>query len=1014
MLSEKYDNAILTLSAFILLIGCWVTYQLPNALLPNIGYPQLVLKTTWGGKSAAEIQQVLVAPLEHKISNIPNLRSYQTLISPSLATTTLTFTTNTDMQRAYIDVMARIGQISRWPPQVPKPQIIDNSNGAGATLASLFLYAEGEATPQQLANAYEQYVERELLALDEIADIVMDYNRLDRRLNIELKPTLLATLHITLDDIKETLHRFHPMSAGKSVQGKYSYEMMLEGQTTVEDILALPVVQRNQRTIFLKDVASITESFTHQWTYSSFNGNPAIYFFPNPAKNISVLTAINALNERINYINTHKLAATNLRLAISRDDSKVIKKALSLLSASLIIGLILALGVLWYFFRHVGLLCIVALTTPICLSLVMISMWVVGKSVNVISLAALALSIGVLMDATIITLEAIVKEQQKGNRQHSATYAVQLIKRALVASAITSIAVFLPLIWLKSSTAQVFQDLAFIMSSALISALFIALFLVPSLFRKLSITHHSSYRHHQSRQYSLNFIQSWLQNTPLYRWSRRLFLVLTIPAALVLTVVSLPNLTLLPAPKEPVVISYVNFDKPIAQQYAQQHYASTIERRISEQVRLGKAPQFTLYGLFCTERYCLFYFYPEAEWNMEEFKKWIVQQVTHELEDAKVNIFQGSLLRLSLPDNKATYIDIFSASKEITQQWAQTLKQHLQQTFTTARITEVVPIKADTEQLIIQPNYEHALRYGITKRVLDDWLTIFTDGLYIGAIQKNSIPYDVLLTTSLSPTQQELLDKTLSTTRHEIINLHELIQLKPNQGSMTLFHSNGKEGVSLRITPPPELTEGQFVEQLMREVQKIKQPTTNSVIVEYRGSANQFAIFMKEIKNILFIATIVLFSLMQLTFKDLRYSSAIMLSLILPITGAVVGLNLLNTVTTQQLDIVTSIGFIILLGLVINNAILFVEAYKGEYEQSGNTNKAALFAVSTRTRPILLSSLTSILGMLPLIINPDAIAEIYRGLATVIATGMLASVCFGQLFLVTVLTYLIPTTHPHK
>jgi len=256
---------------------------------------------------------------------------------------------------------------------------------------------------------------------------------------------------------------------------------------------------------------------------------------------------------------------------------------------------------------------------------------------------------------------------------------------------------------------------------------------------------------------------------------------------------------------------------------------------------------------------------------------------------------------------------------------------------------------------------------------------------------------------------EKLLGLPIWTPSAGIQKIGDLVSIDRAVGPTNLQRVNGRRTVTLNVTPPPRVTMEEALEKLEETATPaIKAMLPASASVKYRGNADHLKQALAEVLKNFLLAMVILFMIMAALFKSVKDSLLVLLVMPLALAGGVASLRLLNLVTFQSLDMLTMIGFIILLGLVVNNAILLVHQTRNAEAEGLNTRDAVAQAVRYRARPIFMSSLTSIFGMMPLMLIPGVGSEIYRGLATVIVGGMVTSATFTLILLPALLRVALP------
>jgi multidrug efflux pump subunit AcrB len=475
--TKKNSAVIIVVAVLLLLIGVNAGLTLPNSLLPKIDQPEIRLRTSWPGKTAEQIEQTLIAPLESQLKGISSLNNMQSLIFNGNAWTFLFFHPGTNMDKVYMDLLSRVNQVSSWPAEVAAPDIENFSNGAGLTLASFFLYGEDNTTAEEFIHVYKSHIEPVFMAMKGIAGIKLAHNPIDKRVDIEFDAKKMAQYSLSIPQVTARLRELKDSSGDQLTLGAREYSLFFRGKYDFDSLASLPIHAYNQRIIRLEDIATIQPQMESDWGYVASNGKQAFSFSVKPLANINVLATLNTIEGEMEKLNNGALAKLAMGIEINRDDSIAIKSALTLVYSSLLLGILLACGALFYFLGNLRIVILVMLSVPVCLSFVAIGLQISGRSINIISLAGMALSVGLLIDAAIIVVENIQRLRSEGqNLAGSIKQGVNQVKGALISSTLSSVVVFLPILLMDSNEGQLFEDLAFTISSALLGSLLVAIF----------------------------------------------------------------------------------------------------------------------------------------------------------------------------------------------------------------------------------------------------------------------------------------------------------------------------------------------------------------------------------------------------------------------------------------------------------------------------------------------------------------------------------------------------------
>ena len=555
---------------------------------------------------------------------------------------------------------------------------------------------------------------------------------------------------------------------------------------------------------------------------------------------------------------------------------------------------------------------------------------------------------------------------------------------------------------MDSSESQLFEDLAFTISSALMASVLVALILIPTLARYFLNSEPAGLTSHQQSKFNSRSQYAWEQRLTLPARNKAMMLLtlfIGLPLALVYSYLAMPALDVLPNPKQRSINAFINLNEPMNAQAVAKNIAQPVFERIKAQKKLSTSPDYDVYGMFCSEQGCLLYFYPSPGWDYPSFKQWLEQNIVNDFPGTQVFTQQGRLLRFALPDSRTTLLDIKGDKLANLQLAGRDLLTRLKEKFPQANIQEASPLHNQAARIEFTPKQDQLTYFGLSQSQLNRQLVALTDGIYLGRFYADGDTLPFYFKAQPAEHLDQLLKTEIVVPNFGYQPLHQLVTAKMTLAPQSLNRINRQSTVSLNLSPAENMPVGPFIKAVKQQVAEFIATNPNKqLFISYRGSADRLSAFLQEFGQMFLLSLAILTILMWLTLKSWRLAFAVIASMPLAIAGGMLNLQLLNLFTVQNLDVITMIGFIILMGLVINNAILLASQYDIALKSGLSQQMAILEAVKLRKRPIYMSTCTTIFGMLPLMLSPGEGAEIYRGLAAVIIGGMTLSALFTLSF----------------
>ena len=483
--SIRNPAAIGVVVAVILLFGLFSLSRLPIQLFPNIDQPQISINTGWRAASPREVESEIVEPLEEVLQGLPGLKELNAGANKGNAWINLRFGLGTNMQKTLIDVISRLNRLQPLPRDSTPPQVnLGGGGGGGAneTLTWFFvqLLPGTEGPIEDYQRVVEEILEPRLESIPGVAGVTVHAGQ-QQQLEIVFDPYRTAELGITIPQIASIAGRANDVSGGFVDVGRRQYTLRFAGRYSPEQLSELIIDWRDGRPVRLGDIADIQLSRGDRSNFAIQNGNPAMGIEIFRESGANALQALNDVKEVVAQVREEQLEGMGLSIQQSFDASVFINRAISLVTSNLGIGILLAIGVLWWFLRQSRATLLVATAIPISLLSTFIVLYMTGRTLNVISLAGLAFAVGMVLDAAIVVLENIVRLREEGlSPTEAASEGTSQVWGALLASTATTVAIFLPVIFLQDVEGQLFADLALTIAIAVSISLVVAVTVLPT------------------------------------------------------------------------------------------------------------------------------------------------------------------------------------------------------------------------------------------------------------------------------------------------------------------------------------------------------------------------------------------------------------------------------------------------------------------------------------------------------------------------------------------------------
>ena len=988
-------NPVALLVAIILLLifGTISLSRLPVQLIPEIEEPEITITTNWRAAAPNEVEAEIIEPQEDVLRGLPGLTEIRAGAFEGRGEINLTFAVDMDMRRALIEVMNRLNQVSDYPDDADEPSI--STVGQDARAIAWFIIKTTKDN-QRPIESYKDFVEEVVQSrFERIPGVARSdiYGGSDKELRITFDPYKVASLGIQLDKVMKLAGTSKDVSAGFVDVGKREYSIRFAGKYAATDLGEMILEWREGRPIYLRDVATIEERLTDKNSFVLTKGSLSIAINAQRETGVNVLKVMSGLHEAVKELNTGPLKRARLTIEQVYDETIYIHRSIEMLRNNLGLGIALAVVVLFLFLLKFPATLIVAASIPICLIASFSVMDLTGRTLNIISLAGLAFSVGMVLDASIVILENIVRLRERGlSAEVASTQGTNQVWGALLASTATTIAIFLPVVFLRDEVGQLFSDLAITITAAITLSLLTAITVVPTA-AKFILARKTFVDPYYKVWEALCKLIMTLTNTPL---RRAFWILLLISVPLIIMHQLKPEADYLPEGNRNLAFAFI-LPPPGTN-------IETIEKEMGDIVANRMQPHVD--GL--TEPFIKHYFFVAFSRGVFMGARAENENDTDKLVSLINSVVQGFPDSIAFAKQASLFggfgsgrtIDINIQSKDLPSLMDAALQAFISMSAMYPKTRPRPGLELAQPELRLIPNERRIFEAGWDRSIVAALTQTLGDGRFVGDYFNGEETLDIIVRANPWNTPEELESIPVMTSNAGILPLNELVDVVRTAGPEEIRRINRRRTVTLEVSPPPTVSLEEALEIIRTKIEpQILAQLPEDGDIQYGGTADKLTTALDNMAGSFLLAITILYLLMSAMFRSFRDSLLVMLSIPLATFGGVLALYLLNLVIFQSMDLLTMIGFIILLGLVVNNAILLVYQARAA-EREGHSRKDAVEeAILLRLRPIMMSTLTSIFGMLPLLLIPGAGTELYRGLAGVIVGGMMVSTFFTLILL---------------
>jgi multidrug efflux pump subunit AcrB len=997
LIRQALDNHIAALVAVILVVlfGLISLTRLPIQLTPEIERPTISINTNWRAAAPEEVEAEIIEPQEKVLRGLPGMTEMDSQAQLGRARITITFAVGTDLQRSLVEVLNRLNRVSSYPEDADEPVL--RTVGGRSRAIAWFIIKTLPENDRDIVS-YLDFVEEVVQTrYERVSGVSMSEVRggRPREVRVTFDPYKAASLGIEIPVVARLAGSNKDVSAGTADVGKRRYTLRFTGTFAVEEFGEMVLDWRAGRPVLLRDIAEVDVQMADPRSFVINKGGSAIAVNAHRESGVNVLDVMQGLQAAAEELRAGPLAAAGLQMEQVYDETVYINRSLQMLFGNLLLGIVLAVCVLWWFLRRFRATLLVAFAIPVSLFFAFSVLDMSGHTVNVISLAGMAFSVGMVLDASIVVLENIVRLREAGSTRLEAAYqGAQQVRGALIASTATTVAIFLPVVFLPDEAGQLFADLALTISSAVIASMLIALIVLPTLTNQWLHSVNSDDPHTRWWEGLTRRIMA-MTDVPgrRVRW-----IVVLISVPLLLTLLLKPHADYLPDGNRNLVFAFVHPPPGVNIEHLKTEMGDVVAARLAPYVSGEKEPVIKHY-FFVAYNGGVFMGARAADSARAKDLVGVINATVRGFPDTIAFAKQSSLFGGSR-GGRTVDMNIQGRDLDRLLEAARAGFAAVQKAWPETSVTPSPGLEMAEPELRLVPDERRIAEAGWNREVLAQVSRAVGDGLYVGDYFDGEERLDIIVRADTWETPEELAAIPLATPQAGILPLGELVHVVRTAGPDKLRRLDRRRTVTLRVTPP----EGVSLEETIVFLRENIEPVVTEYLpegggVRYSGAADKLQEALFNLSSSFVLALLILYLLMSALFHSFRDGLLVLLVLPLATVGGVVALWLLNLVAFQPMDLLTMIGFIILLGLVVNNAILLVYQTRAAERQGTARRSAVEQAVRLRLRPILMTTLTSVFGMLPLLLMPGAGTELYRGLAGVIVGGMLVSTVFTLLLL---------------
>ena len=963
--------------------------QLALNLLPDISYPTLTIRTEFEGAAPEEIENLISKRVENAVSVVDNVARVSSISKPEVSDVVVEFSWKTDMDFASLAVRERLDMI-QLPLAAENPILLRYDPSTDPIMR---VSVSGSPNLSMLRYHSDEFVKPDLESIGGVAAVRVS-GGLEQEILVELDEQMLASLGISIQEVTSRLGQENINLTGGTLrdgEAKYLVRTLNEFQD-ISEMNDVIVAQRTGVPIRIRDIGTVYSGFKERDIITRINGQESVELAIFKAADANTVSVAQIVRERLEQLEIdYKGTRDPLEFDVVFDQSTFIKKSIDEVLSTAIWGGVLAIAVLFAFLRSLKTTLIIGLSIPISIVTTFFLMYSYSISLNIMSLSGLALGIGMLVDNSIVVLESIYRYRAMGHGpRESANLGASEVGSAVVASTITTICVFVPIVFVEGVAGQLFADQALTVTFSLAASLVVAIMLIPmlsSLGRPPRSSEGGTAQEKAERQFFLVRPYDWFLSKAL---NYRLVAIVT---ALVLFVFSVQLLGRLGSELIPEVSQgefFVDIRLPSGVPVEQ-----TLTRLIEFEEVLSEVPTAASYYTMAGSGNQTGVQAVEEQEHIGQILVKLKPGVLHKREDQIVEDLRQSFARIPGVEYKFSKPNLFSFKtpvEVILQGYnLKSLKAYAQRlTAALEPIEGLRDLKASTEE----DNPEIQIRFD--RRKLANYN--FTINQIAGLI-RNKVQGEIPTEFSERDRRIDVRVRLREEDRSSLADLRNLV-INPGQANPIILSTVAEVSLAqgpaeIRRIGPDRVAiisgniVGRDLQSIVGDIESVIAGISlpSDFYAYVGGQSEERTVAFESMRFALLLAVFLVYLVMASQFESLVQPFIIMFA----IPFAAIGVAIALFVTNQVLNVVVLIGFIVLAGIVVNNAIVLLDLTNQFRIQGRKKFDAIRQACSIRLRPILMTTSTTVLGLLPMALSLGEGSELRIPLAITIIGGLVTS-----------------------
>lgn len=1009
-LAVKRPVTIMMMILIIVLLGTISLTRLPLDLFPEIEVPVAVVATSYSGAGPQEVENLVTKPMEGSVATVGNIDSISSISSEGSSLVIAEFNMGTDMDFAALEMREKVDTIKGFLPDDADSPMVLKIDPNSMPIIQISLSTEGDLA--ELQSLAEETFSQRLERLEGVASVSVG-GGFTKEIEISVDTNSLSSYGLSINQLAQILNASNINLPGGQVEnGESELSASVVGEfKTIDEIRNMPLTLPTGAVITLDDISSVELKNKEVSSISRTNGKDSINISLQKQSGSNTVQVANLINDELEAL---EVDYPDIEIDVVMDNSLIIKRSINTVVKNVIAGSIFAIIVLYIFLKNIRTTLIIATSIPISVIASFILLYFNGITLNMLTLGGLALAVGMLVDSAIVVLENIYRFRSEGySKKESAIKGASEVGMAITASTLTTIAVFLPIVFVDGIVGIMFKDFALTVTLSLAASLLVSLTLIPMLSSKILRVESKEETVKKSK---LGFLHKAFDS--VIRKIEKVYKGIltksikhrktTIFVAIVVFIVSMASLAgvgmeFIPATDEGTIS--IGIDMPLGTRINKMDsIAQTIEDKITDIPEIdvifsnvsssgdvmmggssGTSGSLTVGLVELSER-------DRSTGQVAEE----IRNLAKDIPGAEISVNPTSTTEMMTAGSPIS-ISIKGSELDTLEEISNDVKEIIESVEGTREVktglSEAVP---ELEVLI---NKEMAANYGLTTAQIASSVRGNASGTTVAQFKDEGEEIDIVIRPSGNITESlsNYEHMNITTPTGANIPLSQVADLSVVKGPLEITRENQEKVVTVT---------GQIVNRDLNSIVK----DIDAKLQEYEmpegyqysigGENEEMMEAFGQLALALVLAVILIYMVMASQFESLINPFIIMFTMPLAFSGGALGL----FITGRKLGVTSFIGIIMLAGIVVNNGIVLIDYINTLRNEGKDRSEAIIIAGPVRLRPILMTTLTTILGLLPLAFGVGEGSELMSPMATVVIGGLLLSTVITLVFVPVIYT----------